>query len=256
METTPIYEVGIGQDGIQALQGVLSAYFPVAVHEFKPQATSGDKKSALCPAYIDSRHYQDRLDKVDPSWSVSYEIYITTQKLVIIATVTVLGRSRSSTGDCELGDKNTATSAEAQAFKRACSAHGLGRYLYHLPKWWADYDAQKKRLTPQGVSDLKQKLARELGETAPRPVKRPTGAATDQPGSTPTSGTSASVVPTGAATEGQPATQEFTPTAFWSVANTLIGPRFADRAAVQAIVAANTGTDGVTDWMRAVAGLA
>ncbi len=48
---------------------------------------------------------------------------------------------------------------EAQAFKRACSCFGLGRYLYHFTGAWVDLDDRKRpknipRLfgwaTPQG----------------------------------------------------------------------------------------------------------
>jgi hypothetical protein len=37
-------------------------------------------------------------------------------------------------------DENSATRAEAQAFKRACACFGLGRYLYDLDKVWEDLD--------------------------------------------------------------------------------------------------------------------
>jgi hypothetical protein len=36
--------------------------------------------------------------------------------------------------------------AEAQAFKRACSAFGLGRYLYSLPQVWAEYNQEKREI--------------------------------------------------------------------------------------------------------------
>jgi hypothetical protein len=39
-----------------------------------------------------------------------------------------------------------ATSAASQAFKRACAAFGLGRYLYSLPQVWADYDQKSKQI--------------------------------------------------------------------------------------------------------------
>jgi hypothetical protein len=40
-------------------------------------------------------------------------------------------------GEAEKGDPNQATSAAMQAFKRACAAFGLGRYLYtDLPQLW------------------------------------------------------------------------------------------------------------------------
>ncbi len=36
------------------------------------------------------------------------------------------------------------TSAEAQAFKRAASCFGLGRYLYNLQETWVDLDGQRQ----------------------------------------------------------------------------------------------------------------
>ncbi|HEX3103539.1 MAG TPA: hypothetical protein VHQ22_03765, partial [Terriglobales bacterium] len=39
---------------------------------------------------------------------------------------------------------NAGTSAEAQAFKRACSCFGLGRYLYYFTGVWIDIDDRKR----------------------------------------------------------------------------------------------------------------
>jgi len=45
-----------------------------------------------------------------------------------------------------LEDENCFTVASAQAFKRACVAFGLGRYLYDLPKdQWFDYDPKTRQ---------------------------------------------------------------------------------------------------------------
>jgi hypothetical protein len=38
----------------------------------------------------------------------------------------------SATGEEWADDENAGTSAEAQAFKRACAYFGLGRYLYYF----------------------------------------------------------------------------------------------------------------------------
>ncbi|NWG19129.1 MAG: hypothetical protein HXY39_02275 [Chloroflexi bacterium] len=39
-----------------------------------------------------------------------------------------------------------------QAFKRACALFGLGRYLYHLPQVWVEYDDDKRSFVdPAGV---------------------------------------------------------------------------------------------------------
>ena len=36
------------------------------------------------------------------------------------------------------------TSADAQAFKRACSCFGLGRYFYDIPAIWVDLDQHRQ----------------------------------------------------------------------------------------------------------------
>jgi hypothetical protein len=55
-------------------------------------------------------------------------------------------------------EENAATTAEAQAFKRACSAFGLGRYLYSVPQVWADYDSSKRQFTPPALQALREML--------------------------------------------------------------------------------------------------
>ena len=53
------------------------------------------------------------------------------------------------------------TSAVAQSFKRACASFGLGRYLYSLPRLWAEYDPQKKALkAPQTIVERMYQEAR------------------------------------------------------------------------------------------------
>jgi hypothetical protein len=55
----------------------------------------------------------------------------------VICALTILGVSREDVGEAEKSDPNQATSAAMQAFKRACAAFGLGRYLYtDLPALW------------------------------------------------------------------------------------------------------------------------
>ena len=46
-------------------------------------------------------------------------------------TIFALG-SHSATGEEWADNDNAGTSAEAQAFKRACACFGLGRYLYYF----------------------------------------------------------------------------------------------------------------------------
>ena len=45
------------------------------------------------------------------------------------------------------------TAAEAQAFKRAGSCFGLGRYLYNLPETWVPLDGQGKPIRLPALPD-------------------------------------------------------------------------------------------------------
>lgn len=126
---------------------------------WRPGALTGKKDKALALAYADLRAYQNRLDEVcGLDWSVSY----TPWGDRIICHLTVNGITRSSTGESD-SDSDRAemsgTTAEAQAFKRACAMFGLGRYLYNLPSLWVDYDAPNQRFTDKAKARLNGVIA-------------------------------------------------------------------------------------------------
>jgi hypothetical protein len=59
--------------------------------------------------------------------------------LLVTCTVTIAGiGSHSGSGEEWADDENAMTSAEAQAFKRACSCFGLGRYFYDFTEMWVE----------------------------------------------------------------------------------------------------------------------
>jgi hypothetical protein len=125
----------------------LSAPFSLDLVEVKPGATSvkDGHSRALALAYVDWRAYARRLDAVvgPAHWSFRLIPWGPTR---LIAELTILGITKTATGEGDAGDDNCGTSAEAQAKKRACAEFGLGRYLYDLPNnCWFDYDATKKR---------------------------------------------------------------------------------------------------------------
>jgi len=73
-------------------------------------------------------------------------------KILVTCELTIFGLgSHSATGEEWADDDNAGTSAEAQAFKRACSCFGLGRYLYYFEGAWVDLDHRKR---PKSVSRL------------------------------------------------------------------------------------------------------
>lgn len=133
----------------------LTAPFPSDQIDLKPGALTKNKDRAMAMAYADSRVYQDRLDQVvgPAGWSVSYQV----TPDGVVCTLSILDITKADVGDfpADYGEKpneNRVTTAAAQAFKRACAAFGIGRYLYNLPRTWADYDGERKLFCdPQGV---------------------------------------------------------------------------------------------------------
>lgn len=126
----------------------LTAPFAYTQIELKPGALTKNREEPRCLAmpYADMRTYEARLDEAVglEHWSTSYQM---TARGVVCA-LTICGVTKSGIGDypADAGDENAATSAQAQAFKRACSAFGLGRYLYNLPDVWCAYDPDRKRI--------------------------------------------------------------------------------------------------------------
>ena len=122
--------------------------------------TSNDKKRGQIVPYADQRAYTDRLNALltPQGWTREYKIEtmnnitrmkkgesIVTGKVLVSCLVTILGvGSHSGTGEEWADDDNAMTSAEAQAFKRACSCFGLGRYFYDCTAAWIDLDQHRQ----------------------------------------------------------------------------------------------------------------
>lgn len=131
----------------------LAAAFELAQIELKPGATAQDKTRCLAMPYADLRTYEARLDEAAgiDGWSSTYQM---TARGVVCA-LTICGVTKSGIGDypADPADENAATSAQAQAFKRACSAFGIGRYLYALPGIWCAYDKDRRQIAnPERVA--------------------------------------------------------------------------------------------------------
>jgi hypothetical protein len=151
-----------------AVLAALEAPFAPEQVEFKPGATAKSGDRALALAYVDARVYQARLDAVAPDWRNEYVREYAGDRVVVTCALTVAGVTRQAIGEClqasvrydgsTVIEENAATSAEAQAFKRACSAFGLGRYLYSVPQVWAEYDPQRRQFTPAALAMLREGL--------------------------------------------------------------------------------------------------
>jgi len=154
----------LGERTIADILDLLAKPFHLAHIELKPGATTGDKARALALAYVDTRIYQKRLDYLAgvAGWAAHFEPWGPTR---IICRLTILGVTKEATGEGDEKDPNCGTIAEAQAFKRACSAFGCGRYLYDLPQIWVEYDVKRRGFVDAAGA------ARRIYEQAGLPVK-------------------------------------------------------------------------------------
>jgi hypothetical protein len=123
-------------------------------------ATTKDGRKGRVTPYADPRAYTDRLNEVVTAsgWTRQYAVHtispvtrikkdkaVQTGKVLVtcVVTITDVG-SHSGSGEEWADDENAMTSAEAQAFKRACSIFGLGRYFYNFAEMWVEVDQYKQ----------------------------------------------------------------------------------------------------------------
>ena len=145
----------------------LAQPFPAEAIQWKPGAVAKNQARALALAYVDSRYYQDRLNEVvGPGWSDDHAVQLMGQKVVVVCTLNLCGVIRTDVGECDLSDQNAATTAKAQAFKRACTAFGLGAYLYRLPRLWVEYDAQRKSFPDEALARLQRLIVESDSSTS------------------------------------------------------------------------------------------
>ena len=123
----------------------LEVPFDPAQIKWRVMRTSNDGRSGLILPFADPRAYTDRLNQLftPAGWTREYTISTVpsltrmergratvTSKVLVASAVTInrLG-SHTGTGEEWADRENAVTAADAQAFKRACSCFGLGRYL-------------------------------------------------------------------------------------------------------------------------------
>jgi hypothetical protein len=130
----------------------LEVPFDPAQIKWRVMRTSNDGRTGLILPFADPRAYTDRLNQLftPAGWTREYTIstvpsltrvdkgkVVVTSKVLVATAVTItrLG-SHTGTGEEWADRENAVTAADAQAFKRACSCFGLGRYLYRFEETW------------------------------------------------------------------------------------------------------------------------
>ena len=160
-------------DKIKGLIAELEVPFDPSVIEWRVTNTANGQPRGQIVPYASPRAYTDRLNAIftPAGWTRKYAVYTSANferakdkkivaKVLVACELTIFGLgSHSATGEEWADNDNAGTAAEAQAFKRACSCFGLGRYLYYFTGVWVDLDERKRpksipRLfawaTPQG----------------------------------------------------------------------------------------------------------
>lgn len=160
----------IAPERVADLLAALEAPFDLADIKWRVTntATTGSRNGPVLRgqvlAYADPRAYTDRLNELlgPGRWTRDYTVQVVqnferkergatertiTAKIVVTCKLTIHGLGvHTGLGEEWADNENAGTAAEAQAFKRACSCFGLGRYLYDLEGQWVDLDEHKRPL--------------------------------------------------------------------------------------------------------------
>ena len=139
--------------------------------KMQTQPKEGDTGKALCVAYIDSRDVMDRLDEVvEGDWMDFYSPGITGG---VECRLTIQGVTRSDVGVSDDNEKEK--SAYSDAFKRAAVKFGIGRFLYELPKMWAECSRNGKywNLNKGEMERMQAGIQAYLSGQKPQPQQKP-----------------------------------------------------------------------------------
>lgn len=144
------------------LFGRLAEPFDPSEIKWRVTHTTQDGSRGAVIAFADPRAYTDRLNQIftPTGWTRSYAVttvsavsrmkrdkMIQTGKVLVTCALTIHGLGCHSGSGEEFADEPTAmTKSEAQAFKRAATCFGLGRYLYNFTEMWVPLDEHRQPL--------------------------------------------------------------------------------------------------------------
>jgi hypothetical protein len=124
--------------------------------------TTQDGSRGAIIAFADPRAYTDRLNQIftPTGWTRTYDVStvsavsrmkrdkaIQSGKVLVTCTLTIHGLGcHAGSGEDWADEPNAMTKSEAQAFKRACTCFGLGRYLYNFAEMWVPLNEHRQPL--------------------------------------------------------------------------------------------------------------
>jgi len=155
-------EAGTATPELNTLLAQLTEPFDPSEIKWRVTHTTRDASRGAVIAFADPRAYSDRLNQIfTPSgWTRTYEVntvssvtrmkkdkLVQTGKVLVTCTVTIAGLgTHADSGEQWADEENAMTSAQAQAFKRACTCFGLGRYLYNFAEMWVPLNQHRQPL--------------------------------------------------------------------------------------------------------------
>ncbi len=153
-------EEAIPNSELNALLEKLIEPFEPSEIKWRVTHTTRDGSRGAVIAFADPRAYSDRLNQLfTPSgWTRTYKVDtvspvprtrkgkdISTGKVFVTCTVTIAGLgTHADNGEEWADEENALTGAQAQAFKRACTCFGLGRYLYNFAEMWVPLNQHRQ----------------------------------------------------------------------------------------------------------------
>ena len=167
----------------------LAEPFDLSEIKWRVTHTSRDGSRGAVIAFADPRAYTDRLNRLftPAGWTRSYEVstvssvtrtkkdkLIQTGKVLVTCTLTITGLGcHAGSGEEWADEENAMTAAEAQAFKRAASCYGLGRYLYDLAEMWVPLNEHRQPIQIPTLPHWALPKAGTSGKAHPSAGQRP-----------------------------------------------------------------------------------
>jgi hypothetical protein len=146
---------------------ILRAPFPKESLGIKVQSLNKERTRAMLVLYLQHTDVQDRLDQVDPTWTLeALREERVGDRVYVYLKMTVKGIARENVGDG--GDPKAAYS---DALKRCAMLFGVGRYLYGMNTVWADYNEQRDRFKNWTIEDYEQAARGRSQVPLPSPVQ-------------------------------------------------------------------------------------
>jgi hypothetical protein len=154
-------EAKIGPEPEALFAQLVEPFDPSEIKWRVTHSTQDGRRGAVI-AFANPRAYTDRLNHIfaPTGWTRSYDVttlsgvsrmkrdkLVPTGKVLVTCTLTIHGLGcHSGSGEEWADEQNAMTKSEAQAFKRACTCFGLGRYLYDFAEMWVPINEHRQPL--------------------------------------------------------------------------------------------------------------